>query len=356
MTKIKITIKLIAILLLAFISSCGEDEPVMDPTPMYQADVLVINEGNFLSGDGTISTIDLTLNEVEFSKFASTNGFPMAATIQSVTSYDNKYYFVTNNSHKIEVTDSNFKSMATIKSSDDIIFSSPFDMAATGTTGFVSDWGQYNSGTFSFENGFIGVIDLTTSQLIAKIERASQPQDLLVLNGGLYVSNVSSNTISVLNPNTYVEDETIEVSFGHDKMLTDKNGKLWVICTSGNLVQIDPETNIVLKTIDGINTQGFNEKFVINQAGDKLYYLSFDWGTSMGAVYELDITATDPPTDPIILSQNSYGLGIQNDLIYLGNSNAFQGNGVIEQYSLDGELQNTFDCGRGPNGFIFPEN
>ncbi len=338
-------------------SACNNDDD--SPAPVPEADVIVINEGNFQSADGTISNFNTANSAVTLSVFASTNGFPIAATIQQVIEYNGNYYAITNAADKVEVFRKNdFQSVATIRPGFGAAytFASPFGFAAVGDKGYLGNWGTLNFTTFEWEGSFIAKIDLSNFTIGDKIDLAEQPQHLLAIGNKIYISLVSSNQIAVLNTENDQFETPIEVADGPDKMVLDRNGKLWVICTSGNLVRIDPATNTVEATISGVQSSGFNEKMVINGVGDALYYLSSTgFNPSTGAVYQFSITDTQAPTTALITGQNFYGIGIDPDTdeIYVTNSNAFQGNGTVTRYQSDGTAIDTFGAGRGPSGFLF---
>jgi hypothetical protein len=52
---------------------------------------------------------------------------------------------------------------------------------------------------------------------------------------------------------------------------------------------------------------------------------------------------------------NFYGIGIdpETDLIYLGDSKNFVGNGAVYRYTTSGQFVDSKAAGRGPNGFVF---
>ena len=147
----------------------------------------------------------------------------------------------------------------------------------------------------------------------------------------------------------------IDVSSGPDRMVIDMNGDIWVICNSGSIEVIDTETNAIEKTIANVQVTGFNEKMIINDARDKIYYLSSSgWPDYNTSVYTLGLDAEDAPSEPLLSGTNYYGIGISNEgILYVGDANAFQGNGFVYRYSLDGTEIDQFPAGRGPNGFLF---
>jgi DNA-binding beta-propeller fold protein YncE len=342
--------------LIALMSACGES----DVTPINrEADVIIINEGNFGSADGTLSTYTSSNKAVNLSVFAGANGFPFAATIQNVLEYDGNYYAITNNTDKVEVfKKEDFSSVATIKPSFGaaVQFATPFSFAAVGTQGYVSNWGTFNFTTFVYDNPSLVKINLTNFSITSKIALAAQPQHLLAIGSKIYISLVGSNQIAVLNTSNDQFETPITVEQGPDKMLIDKNGKLWVMCNSGYLVRINPNTNAVEATIPNVQSSGFNEKMAIDGDGETLYYLSSTgFNPSTGAVYAIDITATTAPNQALISGNNFYGVGIDpvTDIIYVGDNKNFQSNGIVIRYQTNGTTLDTLASGRGPNGFLF---
>ncbi|MEQ8472681.1 MAG: hypothetical protein RIC35_15925 [Marinoscillum sp.] len=316
------------------------------------ADVIVINEGNFASGDGSLSTFNTITDETKLSVFASANGFPIAATIQNALVYDDKIFAITNVADKLEVIDlETFKFEAYINTG----LSNPFSFAAIGDKAYVTNWGTLNYDTYAWEGSFIAVVDLESYVITDSIMLNVQPQHVIAVDDYFYVANVGSNSISVYNSENDQEVASIEVSASPDRMVVDANNNLWVFCNSGNLVRVDTETNSVETTISGVQGAGYNEKMVINSEGNKLYYLSSSgWPDYNTAIYELSITATSAPTTPVVSGLNYYGLGISLDNeLYVTDAKAFQGNGTVYRYNLDGTEINSFPAGRGPNGFIF---
>ncbi|NJL13464.1 MAG: hypothetical protein HC913_10960 [Microscillaceae bacterium] len=321
-------------------------------------DVVVVNEGNFQSADGTLSTINSQTGAVSLEAFASTNGFPVAATIQNVIEHNGLYYAVCNAPDKIEVfRKDNFASVATIRPGfgAPVVFNSPFSLAIIGNTAYVSNWGTLNFTTFIWENSTLVKVNLLTNALEEAITLDAQPQHLLVIDGKIYMALVGSDEIAVFDPATDQITERIEVPAGPDRMVLDRNDRLWVICNSGALVRINPATNAVEATISNIPNAGFNEKMVIDDEGDTLYWLSSAGFPTTNAVYSLDITQTTAPTTPIISGQNWYGIGISpdTDLLYVADSKAFQSNGEVLRYQANGQPIDTLAAGRGPNGFLF---
>ncbi|WP_185153554.1 YncE family protein [Fulvivirga lutimaris] len=346
--KINNIFKLFA-LSIFLITSCSDD----DSGPSFQSNVLVINEGNFLSAEGSITGFNSSTGEVEADLYQSTNGFAIAATIQQVETFENEFFITCNNPDKLEVINStSLMNSGTISEG----LATPYAFAGSGDTGFVTNWGTYNSETYGYDDPFIAVVDLSDLTISSTIPCDYKPQDLLVLGGKLYVSNVNSNSITVMDIATLEVVASIETPAGPDKMELDAAGDIWVICTSGNLVKIDVASNEVVKTIENVPTSGFNEKMVLNSDKSKIYFLSTtydaDW-VATSNVFEISTTASIAPSTPIVSSASFYGIGVDGEVLYVGDHNNYQGNGTVFRYTLDGEEIDNFESGINPNGFIF---
>jgi YVTN family beta-propeller protein len=323
------------------------------------ADVIIINEGNFSSADGSLSTFRSSDNTSELGIFERVNGFPLAATLQTAfTDNTRQMLFITTNApDKLEIVSlNNFASLGSIRNTTgNTNFTNPYTFVRFNNVGYVSNWGTWNNTTFSYENGFLTKINLDNNSVITKISRTKQPQDLLVFNNNLYVTNVDGNTISVLSTNNESSIAEITTPTGPDKMILDRNNKIWVLCTSGKLIRINPTNNTIEQTFD-VSVQGYNEKMVMNGNKDVLYWISSTgFNPAQGKVFSMNINATTAPTTPLISRNNIYGVGVHpvSGDIYVGDSNSFQGNGRVYVYNPQGTEKTNFNVGRGPNGFVF---
>lgn len=344
MKLIKHLFILFTVLLLSF--SCESD----NNGPSFSNNVLIINEGNFLSAEGSISGYNSNTKTSEQGLYESVNGFAPATTIQALVKHNENLILIGNNLDKVELLGTSLEFKASILSG----FTTPYSFAAVGNKGYVTNWGTFNAATYGYDNSSIVVIDLVNFTILKTIPWDNQPQHVLASNNKIFVSNVNSNSISILDPETDEISGSIDTPFGPDKMELDKNGKMWVICTSGALLKIDINSNAIEATIDNVSTLGFNEKMVMSSAKDKIYYLSYTADFTGTLVFEMDINATTAPTEPIISGTAFYGLGINDqNILFIGDHNNYQGNGTVFMYDLSGNSLGEFESGIVPNGFIF---
>ena len=90
----------------------------------------------------------------------------------------------------------------------------------------------------------------------------------------------------------------------------------------------------------------------MNKAGNQIFYYK---GKS---VYSISTSATEAPSSALLTESTAtgfYGIGIdpETDVLYLGDSKVFIGNGEVYRYNVSGTLVDHFTAGRGPNGFAF---
>ena len=102
---------LILFLLLIFLSSCMKDDQwVKDHlqqgnTTLADGGLFVVNEGNFMYGNATLTYYDTLKREVQNDLFYKVNGLPLGDVAESMTIWNSHGYVVVNNSGKIYVMD-----------------------------------------------------------------------------------------------------------------------------------------------------------------------------------------------------------------------------------------------------------
>jgi YVTN family beta-propeller protein len=339
-----------------FFTSCDDrDDNNEQPKGAYEKGVFIVNEGNFQKGNSAISFYNRDTKTVEADIFNTVNTRPLGDVAQSMAIYNDRAYVVVNNSNKIEVTDINtFKSLGTIAG-----LALPRYFAGVGNKGYVTEWVSFSS------NGRVAVLDLAANTVTKTIPVGKLPGQVLVVNNKLYVVNSNDNTISVINTGTDAVETTITVADSPNSLVLDANNKIWVLAggkkaynpdfsineansTAGNLVRINPGTNIVELTLPFASRKDSPSRLTTNGAKNKLYY------SYAGKVYQLDITATALPANAFI-NRNFYGLGVDptTNVIYGGDAGFFSANGKVVRYNPSGTVLDSFQVAVGPNGFIF---
>jgi YVTN family beta-propeller protein len=347
--------RIVALCFLAALSiltvSCDDDDN--KPAGQYADGVFVVNEGNFGSGNGTITHFSKSKVTTQDLFGLVNNGLALGDVIQSMIVDDDAAYIVVNNSKKIEVVDAGtFERVGTITG-----LSLPRYVTIDDGFAYVTEWVSFT------DLGRVSVIDLKTNEVIDKITVEAGAENLLKVGGLLFVSNNFTNTVSVIDIEDRVVVKTVTVASSPGELLEDVNGKIWVVCggsyggNDGALVQIDadksnkPNEESVVKTIALDMNLGF-PKAAISPDGRNLFYFSGK------TVYKFDVTATSAPADAFITETNAtnfYGIGIDHKtaVLYVADDKGFSSSGTVFRYELSGPSIDNFTTGIGPNGFAF---
>jgi YVTN family beta-propeller protein len=339
---------LLSLLLLFF--SCRNEEDI-NPGGSYEEGILISNEGNFSDVDGSVSFFNPNASEYRSKIFEKENSRPFGGLLQSIGLHNQYAYLIDNFGSRIEVVEvGSFKSIKTISAG----LSLPRYFVAEGSEGFISNWGPY-SDDFDSPDSFIAILDTEENLIGEIIPVPSRPEGLIIHDGKLYVSSLASDEITVIDIFSHSIITTIKTAFGPSHFVVDGQGYLWVTCSAGILLKIDPVTNGIIERIEIENLDG---KLTIDGIGETIYLMtssfSTDFSFTENSILKLDIFS--PEAAAIIFSaRNLYGIGIdpRTDEIYLANSNAFLGNGTIIRIDKGGYEIDNFPSGRGPNGFVF---
>ncbi len=335
------------IFILFIICSCVKDKPQDPVNASVKVNsgnaVLVINEGPFQSGHGSVSIYDPNSNSVLEDYYYQQNNSYLGNIVQSVTKYNNNYYIVNNNSNSITVVNtSDFIKTATISG-----FNSPrYLLPITFNKAYVSDL---------YANA-ISIVDLNSNSIISSIPCQLGTEEMVMIYNKAFITSSNSDYCYVINTSTDVITDSINIGKGASSITIDKNAKIWVL-TSGNstsgqvgkLIRIDP---VNLQIEQNLNFSSGNSpyKLRINKTRDTLYYLN-------NGVYQFPISTNSIPTNPLINQglKIYYGLGInpKDYSIYVADAIDYVQKSKVEIYKPNGTFIANFNAGIISNGFVF---
>lgn len=330
---------------LLWLGACEENNE--EPKAIVTEKVLIINEGGFGAGNGSIATYIKSTENVQQGTFEA------LATVQNVKLIDGDLYVVSNAPGKIEIIDTATYAVKKTITED---LSSPFNVAAIGNKLLVSDWGTYNTDLRAFENSFYGIYDINTGNQLHKIENSYTSHDVEAVNGLFYIANRDSNTLTRLDPADYSTEDLV-LAAGPSAIETDANNNLWVLCNSGDLFEIITSNFSKGKTLSDLQTDGYSEKMDLHRSTSVLYFLGAAEDFQLTKVFSVNLTETNLSAQVFVEDQiYLYGIGVDpaNGDVYIGdNTNGFGATGTGFRFATDGTLIDDFPTGIGPNGFLF---
>lgn len=349
----KIT-KLLSVLLLSLFvfNSCKKDDPVEEP-PLgdYENGFFIVNEGNFGSGNASITFVSNDYATVEQNVYQTVNSEALGDTAQSIFMNDDKAYIILNASNKIEVV--NRYTMESIATIDGGNISNPRYMETYNGFGYVSNWGS----TSDSNDDFISVIDLSTNTVVGTISVTLGPEKIMLIGEKIYVAMKgawgTNNKITVIDANTNLVITSIAVGDNPNSMLVKGNdlyvvsgGISWPTHTAGQIDKIDLSSHTVTKTWEMEETE--HPKFLTTSASSLYYELA-------GEVYKWDGVSTNlPTTSEASLAGSYYGFAIQDNLLFTTNAADYVSEGSLEIFNLNTNTSvQVVTTGIIPNGIAF---
>ena len=332
-----------------FIFSCKKDQP---PTPINQqitpgspGFVYILNEGNFMASNGSVTRLNLGDGSVVTDYFSLQNNNQILGDVpQSMTAHNGNFYIVINNSGKVRVVNQyTFQNTAQITG-----FNSPrFILPVSNNKAYVSD----------LYADAISVVDLASSVISSTIPLHGWTEEMALMYGEVFVTNRSTAYIYVLDSSSDQIVDSIDVGFASNSIREDKNGKLWIL-SQGNaalnilprLNRINPLTHSVEVSFNFASMNHSPHALRMNGDGHVIYFLDTD------GVYRMSINDT-LSTTPWVAQGNRvfYGLGIdpENEMVYVSDAIDYNQQGKILRFNTSGTELDQFNAGIIPGFFYF---
>lgn len=322
--------------------------------------VYIVNEGNFMYGNSSLSFYDPVTKRVVNHVFQARNGAPLGDVAQSMTIWNNLGFVVVNNSGKIYIIDSR---TAEYKGSISGLSSPRYIHIINSEKAYITDLYArkitiFNPTTFK-KTGKISVSNSTSEFSQHATEQMIQYKDLVFTNCWSY-----DNKLLVIDTNTDQLVDSIEVFKQPNSLVLDKNNKIWVLTDGGfegsaygyerpGLLKIDAETREIERTFRfALGEHPLS--LCLNAGNDSLFFLNRH-------VWKMAVTDKKLPEQPFITSAkvNLYGgfyslaVDPSNSEIYVGDAIDHAQNGVVHRYNPSGKLIDEFKVGISPGGFAF---
>ncbi len=359
--------------LFSILQSCMDDDVLRDFDKLHRKEtskgVFIINQGNFMYGNASLSYYNIETKEVINNVFYNTNALPLGDVAQSMTINDSLGYIVVNNSGKIYVININtFKYIGKITG-----------LISPRYIHFINDEKAYITDLYAKK---ITVINPLTYSIIDSInvnnnetKYYQHPTEQMVsYNNYLFVNCWSyDNKILVINTDIDEVIDSIEVIKQPNSIVIDKNNKLWVLSDGGfagspygqdaaALTKINANNFEVEKIFKFPTINSSPSKLQLNKTKDTLSFIYGNWGeenVNNSGVYQMQINSEALPNYPVIQQKTRlfYGLGIDpnNSDIYVSDAIDNTQNGYVYRYNTNGILIDSMKVGIIPGAFCFKQ-
>ncbi|HLV46160.1 MAG TPA: T9SS type A sorting domain-containing protein [Flavobacterium sp.] len=321
----------------------------------YVDGILVLNEGGAGTNNASVSYINAA-GQVSNYIFQTANNVNVLGDVAQGMATDGEVTLIMlNNSDKIEVVDA--KTFVLIETIDEGIVLPRYAVIHEGKA-YVTCWGED-------DEAYMAIIDMETYAIEDTVSLAPGVEQIYEKDGKIYILHMggfgTNNIMSVYDIETeeieevIVGDSPTELVFYDDYAYVISQGRSWGDILEPSFHRVNLST-LAVEEIDELVTEDdeiVGEYKFIARYEDTFYIkVSAD-------VYTFDVETQTLSEEPIIETgitswSGVYGMSIIGDKVYLADAKGFMGDaGEVFVYSLDGELENTFEVGDGPNN-IYP--
>lgn len=340
---------------LIFASCSTDDEPGQPQSPelTFENGIFILNEGNYGSGNSTVSFLDLENSEVNHQIFRKENeGELLGDTGQNMAFYKDYVFIVMNVSNAIKVVDrGSFKHIITIEEN----LNNPRFITFSEGKAFVTNWGD----GMDPDDDFISVFNAETFTSVTTIPVSEGPERIVSGPGKVFVAHTGgfniNDKISVIDPVKNELNTTITVGKQPNSLVVEGDD-LWVL-SGGNPSYSDNESagslsQIDLGTLEITNQSTFpnstDHPSNLNVENEMLYY------TLGNEVYKSGTAETLLPESPVFKMNQTeilYGFKVADSKIYAASASFdFTSDGKLFVYDLSGNLLDSHETGVNPNG------
>ncbi len=293
--------------------------------------VFILNEGNFRTGNGSLSFFSYDSSKIFNNVFLEVNSRLLGDIPYSMAVSNGKAYIVVNNSGKIEVVDENtMESLTTINK-----LSSPRYIS------FATDKKAYVTSLYSDS---ITILDTEKDIISGYLRIRHTSETIIARETKAYAASwAGGNKIFVIDILSDNVTDSIEVGKEPESMAVDKNGTLWVLSNGGwqrdnfaELTAIDTRTDEILKRLLFSQITDSPTSLQVDGKGENLFFLL------NGGVMRMSIDDDQLPENPFISPPgiNLYKIGINpsNSEIFITDAKDYQSKGDVFRYDKNGVM------------------
>ncbi|MFZ2341030.1 MAG: DUF5074 domain-containing protein [Bacteroidales bacterium] len=341
--------KLLIFFALSLLSSCiKETDPVvtgLERAYLSGNGVFIMNEGNFRSGNGSLSFFSYDSMKIYNNIFREANDRPLGDVPYSIGVNANTAFILVNNSNKVEVANLNdMKSVTTIEK-----------IVSPRYISFINSQKAYVTSLYSDS---IRVIDLHSKTATGYIPLENTSESIVTVSLRAYTANWNGGCkIFVINTLDDEVIDSIEVGMEPESMVVDRNNTLWVLCNGGwkrehyaELVAINTSTSTISKTLTFPSLSDSPTCLQIDGGGQFLYYLH-------NGVRRMDINSETLPATAFIPQADYffYRMGVNpfNDEVFVTDARDYLQKGIVLRYSREGSLLSLLEADVIPGNMYF---
>ena len=291
---------------------CLDGCQVPDPEPSpYEAGAYVVNAGDPLAGNGSISFLPQNSATVSTDIFNAANARPLTGT---------------------------FKALATFQAPD--AENPRYVVQAGPNKAYVSCWDTTGApSNFYAKPGYILVLDLASRTVVKKIPVAKGADRIVVAGSEAFVGSAGGErSLTIIDTEKdEVKQPGLDVGVNTNPLAIDANGRLWAYVSSANeMVRINTATKVVELRMKVGDSARSPRSVALSKDRQTFYFVNSFYDPADTYSFRIDATSI-PATRPFIRRLFS-GLGVdpQTGYIYAGVTPSFKQVGYVLRYEDNG--------------------
>lgn len=351
--------RLISSLLIAFLvmglMGCKKEDcnPPENTSSALENGFLVLNEGLFQQNNASLTFVREDNQTIENRLFLNENGRLLGDTGNDMEIYQNNIYIVVNASSTIEVVNKEtLKSVAQISMQYQGNSISPRAIDFYNNSAFVCGF-----------DGYVYEINLSSNQITSRFQVGNNPEDVLVVNDKLFISNSGGLNAPNYDSTVFIYDiltsqiTAKNVGANPGKLIADATGDVYVVkrgnysSDPSSLVRLDVQNNYEPTALNIPCTSIFLDN-------DVLYLGFYDFSASTSNISTFDVNTESILNANFISSTDIltlYGVAVKNNVVYCMDARGFTNTGVIRKFNANGNNIGAYEVGLNPNKILFYE-
>ena len=332
------------LMIMVIFTSCEDDSPSNPTNPGPDPKVLIFNQGVDQENNASIYEFNLRTEGIQAFVYDSVNTRKLGDGLYSATEQDGFLYLVLKGSGVIEVIDQfSYISNGAISG-----FNAPeYILPVSTTKAYVTDAGGDS----------LSILDLRFGRIIGGIKVPGPIEEIAEIDDILFVASPERAYLYVIDLQTEMLIDSVQVGYGNSYLEVDTNDKLWVFNIStdqqGNnasLHRVNPFSLELEQSFD-FESKVTHSDLSMNPGKDTLYYLN-------NGVFRIAITDDEAPSDPLIRQTGSvsfYSIAIEpiSRNIYVSDIGDGRSPGNMLRHNPDGSGKDVNAVGINPSGFLF---